>query len=81
MYNADRSGGVDTVTHQQNMPRNKTDLRIHDEISYLSNKISEIEQQLREEKKVIHCHKMTHSGALILIFFLGSCEITASTRF
>jgi hypothetical protein len=34
------------------MPRNKTDLRIHDEISYLSNKISEIEQQLREEKKV-----------------------------
>lgn len=34
------------------MPRTKTDLRIHDEISYLSNKISEIEQQLREEKKV-----------------------------
>jgi hypothetical protein len=36
------------------MPRVKTDLRIHEEISTLSNKISEAEQQLREEKKVMN---------------------------
>ena len=35
-----------------NMPRVKTDLRINEEISTLSSKISDIEQQLREERKV-----------------------------
>jgi hypothetical protein len=35
------------------MPRVKTDLRIHEEISTLANKVSDLETQLKEEKKVI----------------------------
>lgn len=34
------------------MPRLKTDLRIHEEISTLANKVSDLETQLKEEKKV-----------------------------